>query len=60
MNHDILLPGQVYLMFIKEKLQEYLATIAFQINKDVKRAAKVEFFSCKFPISLWKNCSCSI
>ena len=38
-NHEVLLPGHLWLMFIKEKLEDILTGLRAQIMSDVRRAA---------------------
>ena len=36
-NHDILLPGHLYAMIVKEKIQEWLVGIKLAMLKDIRR-----------------------
>ena len=43
MNHDILLPGHIYLMIFKERLQEYLLQLRTQLEIDTRRKNNFQF-----------------
>ena len=44
-HQEVLLPGQLYCMIIKEKLEEALNNVRLQIAQDVRKEDAVDFFN---------------
>lgn len=62
-HHEVLLPGYLYGMIIKERFDECLNTVKAQINLDLRQKKTVDFSSRKpslcsgpDPSSLLPNC----
>lgn len=53
MNHELLLPGHLYLMILKEKLQEMLAILRTNIMKDVGSTKKTVVMDQVFLRKMW-------
>jgi DNA-directed RNA polymerase I subunit RPA2 len=51
MNQDILLPGHMYTMFVKEKFQDWLGNIRSVLEKQLKSTSKLPDGKYQVPIS---------
>uniref|UniRef100_A0AAV1UUX8 DNA-directed RNA polymerase subunit beta n=1 Tax=Peronospora matthiolae TaxID=2874970 RepID=A0AAV1UUX8_9STRA len=56
MNHELLLPGHLYLMIMKEKLQESLAAIRANILKETQNKKKSIVMDQVFLRKMWDRC----
>jgi DNA-directed RNA polymerase I subunit RPA2 len=48
-HHEVLLPGFLYGMIIKERLEESLDAVKSQVRLDIRQNKPVDFASSKLP-----------
>ena len=52
-HHEVLLPGFLYGMIIKERFEECLTAVRAQVMKDIREKKVKEFKSRKLRLHIW-------